>query len=382
MRAYRPVFTVLITALLSSTSYSAERFTIIIDAGSTGSKLHVFQYDDSSSVPEIKDLLSESVKPGISSFADHPENVGESLKKLLDDATQVIQKNNTDVKTTDINILATAGMRLLPEDKQKAIYANLVNYIKCNYQFHIATIDTISGKMEGLYSWLDINYLQGNFQMLQPTVGTIDMGGASTQIAFATSDESHPEDEVELNLNNKRYIVFSKSFLGFGQDQVRDKMISTESANSCFPKNYLFAKERIGDFNLSACEFDYANIIRAQKIDQQVISTQDQPFIAYSGIYFTYNFFNSDKTPDQFSFETSLQKVCGKTWEQLKQSYPDIQEKYLSAYCANGVYNDELIYNTYKIKGSQLTVINQINNKEIDWTLGALLYGLNDSNLK
>ena len=114
--------------------------------------------------------------------------------------------------STDINLLATAGMRLLPEEKQQAIYSSIKSFLKNNYQFPVGEIKTISGKMEALYGWLDINYLLGNFKNHQATIGSIDMGGASTEIAFATEDESRPEDEIKIDINDKHYIVFSKSF--------------------------------------------------------------------------------------------------------------------------------------------------------------------------
>jgi Golgi nucleoside diphosphatase len=377
MRKYLNTVLVIIMSILSLTAFAdGDHYAVFIDAGSTGSKLHVFRYNETASLPDIKDIFSEKIKPGLSSFADRPNEAGPYFKKLLDDASQFLQKSGADLKTTKINILATAGMRFLPEDKQKAIYSTLSNYVKNNYEFSMGNIKTISGQMEGFYGWLDVNYLLGRFQNDQSTVGSIDMGGASTQIAFATEDVSKPDDEIQIDVNHKHYMVFSKSFLGLGEDQIREKMMTDQAASNCFPTNYIFNKNGVGHFNVTSCDSIYTNIIQEQKVEQQMILTQDQSFIAYSGIYFTYNFLNTDKIPDQFSLESRIQNVCNKTWEELKKEYPNVPELYLSTDCANAVYDDQLIYNTYKIKGSQLTVTNQINQTEIDWTLGAVLYSL------
>jgi len=77
----------------SLSAIAADHYAIFIDAGSTSSKLHIFSYDDSTVMPNITEaFIPESVKPGISSFMSHPELAGPSLKKLLDDATQYLQK--------------------------------------------------------------------------------------------------------------------------------------------------------------------------------------------------------------------------------------------------------------------------------------------------
>jgi apyrase len=326
-------------------------------------------------MPVVSDVFSESVKPGLSSYAGQPESAGDSLKKLFDDAVQFLQKNNVDVKTVPMNIYGTAGMRLLSEENQEAIYANITYYLKKNkYQFGTPDAKTISGKMEGLYGWLDVNYLSENFQNHQSTLGSIDMGGASTQIAFATDDQSKPDDEISVTINNQTYRVFSKSFLRLGQDQARDKMSSDPEASACYPTNYPFSSG-VGKFDFATCKPIYENIIKDKQVAEQIISSPDH-FVAYSGIYFTYNFFNMDQTPEQAILESRIGTVCSESWEQLQKDYPTVAAPYLSAYCANGVYQDQLLYSTYQLQGKQMTVVNQINQTGIDWTLGAAVYSL------
>jgi len=370
----------LITILISVFSVSAfadkNQYVIFVDAGSSGSRLHVFQYEKNQPIPVIKDIFSESTKPGLSSFVDHEEDAGVSLKILLNDATQALRNVGADLHSVSVNVLATAGMRLLVEEKQKTIYANVIQYIKNNYEFSIGDIKTIDGQMEALYGWLDVNYLLENFQNHQPTVGSIDMGGASTQIAFATNDKRAQDDVISVTLNDQNYKVFTKSFLGLGLEQAGEAMKLNPAAANCFPQYFNFSKSGMGDFNMASCSAIYADIIGNQQVTEKIMPVQDQSFIAYSGIYFTYNFFNTEKTPDQASLEASIQNVCYKTWQQLQDEYPRLSEKFLSTYCANGVYENQLIYKTYKIRGSQLMVANQINQTDIDWTLGAALHSL------
>lgn len=366
------------TLFLSSTLWAAaEQYTIIVDAGSTGSRLHLFQYQIDGKVPVIRDIFSESTKPGLSSFADTPSKAGPSLKKLLDDASLELQKNKVDPHTVKVNVLATAGMRLLPEERQEAIYHHVNHFISKHYPMTPGEIKTITGKMEGLYGWLDINYLLRSFDSTRDiTRGSIDMGGASTQLVFSTADTSKPEDEFKLSIGDNHYTVFSKSFLGLGLVQAFAEMNTSPLAPSCYPANYRINGTTPGNFSFSTCSSLYFNLINKQQVSQQILPTANMDFIGYSGIYYTYNFFGVESTTNPETVMNQVQSVCTLPWDQLSREHADIPEKFLSSYCANGVYLSNLLYGIYQLQGRNLTVANQIYQQEIDWTLGALLYQL------
>jgi len=56
-------------------------------------------------------------------------------------------------------------------------------------------------------------------------VGALDLGGASTQIAFEISEEV--EDNVmELKLYGQTYRLYSQSFLCYGQDQFLKRLLA------------------------------------------------------------------------------------------------------------------------------------------------------------
>jgi len=106
-------FLVIFTSLFI-TNVFAHQFQIIIDAGSTGSRLHLFEYEQKeNALPMIKNLFSEKTTPGLSSFRSNPQEVGpHGLKKLLDDVSLKLQNLGIDPKTVKIHILATGGMRV------------------------------------------------------------------------------------------------------------------------------------------------------------------------------------------------------------------------------------------------------------------------------
>lgn len=259
-----------------------------------------------------------------------------------------------------------------PQD-QVNIYNHVIAYLKEYYSFDIGNITTITGKMEGIYGWLDVNYLLGNLQENTPTTGVIDMGGASTQITFATQDNSKPDDEVTLLINKTTPItIFTKSFLGLGQEFARFAMNLNSASTSCYPSGY-----QMGQFEFNNCSAIYTGVIkRIYRPEQMIAPETNQHFIAIAGIYYNYNFLDALQTPDKTNVENKIQTICNQPWEILKTQYPNENPEYLSSYCANSTYVYNLLYNTYQLQGSQLTVAKDINQQEIDWTLGALLYEL------
>ncbi len=369
--------TIAIASISMTNTVFADTFhyAAIIDAGSSGSRIHLFQYEADKAIPAIKDIFSESIKPGLSSYSKNPTAAGESLKQLLDDAVNTLQKEHVDPKTVSVSVLATAGMRLLPTDSQQAIYDNVKNYIQDHYAFSIKQVATIPGQMEGLYGWLDVNYLAENFQHDTETLGSIDMGGASTQITFTTTDTTHPEDEMDIQVGKKSYHVFAKSFLGLGQDQSLATMNKDAAASSCYPVNYTM-DQLVGNYDYATCSATYTNIIQQHHVVEEVVPHADQHFIVFSAAYYDYKFFNLLQTPDQSTVEQRVQSICSESWDQLQKDYPKENPKFLANYCANETYLDDLFYNTYQLNGSHIKITDKINDEDLDWTTGALLFQL------
>lgn len=369
------IITTLVIYFISSAVFANQnkQYSLFIDAGSSGSRVHVIERQDSSSFPVLTDVFSSSTKPGLSSFSNYPEQAGPSLKKILDEATDYLINQQASLVDTPISVLATAGMRLLSEEQQLAIYANVIRYLKQHYAYHVNEVRTIDGKLEGLYGWLGVNYLLGNFQQHQPTVGSIDMGGASVEMTFATTDNISTGDKVELEVNHQHYTIYSKSILGLGQDQARMAMLSSSESASCFPKQYEYQVNKIGAYQFSQCQYIYQQVIQPYLADQQLPATEKETFVAYSGIYYAYDFFG-ERTQSVPLLAERIRAVCSLSWDDLQKKYPSIEKKYLANYCANGTYIDELLFHAYQLQTKQLIVTDKLNGKTIDWTLGAALY--------
>lgn len=367
------LFNVLILNSALATTY---QHYIIIDAGSSGSRLHFFKYSNNKNMPIIEEIFTTKSTTPLAAFAETPEKAYESLNPMLVQAEKVIH-DHAIPKPVPTAILGTAGMRLLASDQQKAIYDNLKLNLLENHKNTLApkNINTISGKMEGLYGWLDVNYLLKNFQNNAPTVGSIDIGGASTEIAYAIEKSNKSINETAFTINNTNYVVFSKSFLGLGMDEARGSMDIDPNAITCYPKGY-FATEK-NNFDLPQCSNIYNQIIDNYQIKKSGMPTYKIPtFVVFGGAYYTYHFFGQGPTiPNQDTLEqTIIKPLCNNTWEALKQAYPAEPEIYLVAYCANSVFVTNLLFDAFQLQPQQMNIASAIDENKIDWALGAMLY--------
>uniref|UniRef100_A0A665UFP7 nucleoside-triphosphate phosphatase n=1 Tax=Echeneis naucrates TaxID=173247 RepID=A0A665UFP7_ECHNA len=242
----------------------ALNYGIVVDCGSSGSRVFVYYWPPHNGNPhtllDIRQMrdhdhkpVVKKIKPGISTLAKTPMRVSDYLHPLLSFAAAHVPKNKH--KETPLYILCTAGMRLLPESQQAAILDDLVTDVPLEFDFLFSSshAEVISGKQEGVYAWIGINFVLGRFdhadeedatvevttgsQNQQPisrrrTVGIMDMGGASLQIAYEVPSAitfNSPEEEeagksvlAEFNLGcdvehtQHVYRVYVTTFLGFG----------------------------------------------------------------------------------------------------------------------------------------------------------------------
>lgn len=364
-----------ILLIANSIAFADPHYAIIVDAGSSGSRLHLFKYEQEAKLPIIEEIFTDAVKPGLSSFADHPKQAAYSLKILFDHAEEVLKAKQINPHTVSVSVLATAGMRLLPREKTDEIYHAVRTYLKKHYAFTIEEVATIPEKMEGVYGWLNLNYIGHSFnEEKDTTVGAIDMGGASTEITFSTQDTSKPDDEVNLTINGVNYTIFSKSFLGLGLNQARAAIANQPQENNCYPTHYTYNGTE-GNFNQASCHSLYADLLQQHRVAKQLLPIpSQQTFVANSGIYNSYHFLDIDKHPSQAAAQQKIEEICTLSWDQLKEKYKNIPPEYLANDCNDGVYVTAILFDAYQLQASQLVVTTKINGQDLDWALGALLW--------
>ncbi|KIM33393.1 hypothetical protein M408DRAFT_35292, partial [Serendipita vermifera MAFF 305830] len=236
---------------------ASRRFGVVIDAGSSGSRVQLYSWRDARVVQE--DLFDEEleslplvgkgtkdpadsllkIEPGLSKFGGDPEGIFEYLRPLVEHAKEEIPPHLH--AETPLFLLATAGMRLLPETQQESVLRKVCQYFRDYTNFKIedggplgpcgGSVRVISGEEEGLFGWIAVNYLMEGFSSggtERQTYGFLDMGGASTQIAFEPKNDFPNLIPVHLRLLNGHDIthnVFTTTWLGYGTNQARQRYV-------------------------------------------------------------------------------------------------------------------------------------------------------------
>ncbi len=193
----------------------------IIDAGSSGSRLHIYEVRSDSTIQQIYPSndteKKESKGMAISTIANHPD----SVKAYFDQMTLCYKKSSDDV--IPLYILATAGMRMQEKAETESIYAKLNSIGQAN-GFKLNKAMTIAGRYEGLYAWIAANYENGTLE--SSSKGIVEIGGVSAQIAFVANTTGIPEDNKITRRNWGT--IYSKSYLGGGMNWVYDNTEDTE----------------------------------------------------------------------------------------------------------------------------------------------------------
>jgi len=228
----------------SSSSCSEENagspYVIIIDGGSTGSRLHIFEFLIANSDDDDQQAQSHTVERRGSARVDRPLSAFAPTTQHDEDETAAVVDAEAVAAhllplfqfaarqipaachaTTPVHYGATAGMRLLDADTQENVYRAAYEGLVAHPDFRFTLlrphhIATLSGELEGYYGAVAANYLhrtcsasleplvlqrqpveeqheeERNQDAVLGIVGALDMGGSSTQIVFHTGREDPP----------------------------------------------------------------------------------------------------------------------------------------------------------------------------------------------
>lgn len=391
-----------------TTSLPPAGYEVVVDCGSSGTRAYLYHYDATNPTANISIVQQniEKVDKPIASFASNPESAGdEVIKPLLDNVVTRLKQIDPNINLAEVEVFVggTAGLRLIPEEQQSAIWSEVNKTIGAEgFTYHNAT--TIEGRDEGLYTWLDYNFIQDNRFESGVTEGTLEVGGASAQVAFATSSTGSNIRTYELL--GKNYNIYSVSFLGFGVNQARVKLDLLASADSCYPTGYVSSTTPAfsGNFNYGNCNSDYTNVINNYQgnVNPSAIKSVDgfsnTQFAGIGNVWDTVKLgSNSPSQKDlkksqriknnpisSSSLQSVIEEECARSLSQIET---DFEEDSADAptFCANAVFTRNFVFSSLGVQDEKIQGYNNLTNPainpnadedneiKINWTLGYVL---------
>ena len=217
----------------------------MIDAGSTGSRIHVYTFNNCGPNPELEDEKFEMTEKrpggsGLSSYGADAEGAARSLDPLMEVALRTVPD---DYKScSPIAVKATAGLRLLGDEMSSKILEAVRTRLETVFPFPVVSrenggVEIMRGEDEGVYAWITANYLLGKIggPDKTPTAAVFDLGGGSTQIVFQPTYKEAPaggmpekladgDHKYELKFGGRKFTLYQHSHLGYGLMSARSAM--------------------------------------------------------------------------------------------------------------------------------------------------------------
>ena len=344
----------------------------IVDAGSTGSRVHLYTYDlDEQKTPiNIVEHWSKKIKPGLASLSPEQATINAYLTELFSDGPNV--------HSFPIYFYATAGMRLFPQSKQAGLYAYLSGWFDKQNQWKLLAAKTISGHDEGLYAWLAVNYQLGTLNNSSAALaGVMDMGGASVQIAFPTldADQLTAQDIQVVDLYGRHFTVFVHSFLGLGQTEMTHQFLNHKN---CFSSQYPLPDAGFAEGDALSCERDVAVLINSihhvkGTVEPTLRMNNVPEWYVLGGASDMVKSKPFSLSSDAFNGQAILTQgnvLCHRDWNSLHGDFPS--DDYLYGDCLFSAYYYALFVDGYGFSADQ-TLHTLPPEYNADWTIGAVL---------
>ncbi|OQU99932.1 hypothetical protein CLAIMM_05500 [Cladophialophora immunda] len=187
------------------------QYAIMIDAGSTGSRIHVYKFNNCGPTPELEneEFKMTEKRPegsGLSSYKTDAEGAARSLDPLMEVAMASVP--NEYKSCTPIAVKATAGLRLLGDEMSAKILEAVRNRLETHYPFPVVSrekggVEIMKGEDEGVFAWITTNYLLGKIGGPDetPTAAVFDLEG---------------DHKYNLKFGGREFELYQHSHLGYG----------------------------------------------------------------------------------------------------------------------------------------------------------------------
>ncbi|KAI3458503.1 hypothetical protein Pfo_015166 [Paulownia fortunei] len=234
--------------LYSNWSRGTSKFYVVLDCGSTGTRVYVYEasinHKNDNTLPLILKSLPEGfqrksgsqsgraynrmeTEPGFDKLVHNISGLREAIKPLIQWAEKQIPRKSH--KTTSLFLYATAGVRRLPSSDSEWLLNNAWSILKSSpFLCKREWVKIITGMEEAYYGWIALNYhteVLGSIPEKE-TYGALDLGGSSLQVTFEGKQGDYDETSLELSIGPVNHHLSAYSLAGYGLNDAFDKSVA------------------------------------------------------------------------------------------------------------------------------------------------------------
>ncbi|KAG1671138.1 hypothetical protein FOA52_005392 [Chlamydomonas sp. UWO 241] len=404
-------------------------WAVMIDAGSSGSRVHVFSYDPPAAphkyaavrLPDAQLRLS----PGLSSFEEtRSGDAAASLEPLIAFAKENVPPGQW--ASTPIHLMATAGLRMLPHAHAESTLASCRRLLSASgFEFRGEWARVLPGSLEGVYAWVAMNYAAGTLQAisdaahertsatrrsLRPspvpvagpsTWGVFELGGASMQLTFVAAERLPAAAAVTLSHmpGLSTTPLYAHSFLGLGLDTayVRASQLAAAAGGEgdpCLPVGFTSSTGVKGTGSFSNCSAIASRLLADEAIATECtfrrcsIGGEFMPALsghqlAVENFHYTVQRLSLPPNASLAEVKLAGTAFCGRDWTALREELVvgrGMEQAHVAKTCFGAAYIYQLLTAGFHIRPNERRLLfsNAVKSPhaeayEVNWVTGALL---------
>ncbi|XP_068638712.1 probable apyrase 7 [Aristolochia californica] len=230
-----------------STVTQSSHFTVVLDCGSTGTRISVYEWLINNTNDQVLPTMLQSLpvpssraapqrdicqyhcmqtEPGLDKFVGNFSGIISALEPLLLWAEHQIPLDKH--AKTPAFVLATAGLRRLPvEDAGWVLKCAESILKKHHFIYRSSWIRVLRGKEESYYGWVALNYKMKRLKhpSTESTLGVLDLGGSSLQVVMEVKETREGEHFLTSKIGSIEHQLLAYSLPALGLNAAFERSI-------------------------------------------------------------------------------------------------------------------------------------------------------------
>lgn len=346
------------------------QYKIVVDAGSTGTRLHIFKIKslDNNALPDFEEIYYQHIETGIATYINSQREINEHLSAIFNPAQRFCFQSKTPCAQSPLYFLTTGGVRILKPSQQKNLYSHIRSWLEDNSMFqNIKALRTLSGEEEAKFGWL--TSFENEIRNNKPLGAYFELGGASLQYAYIV--DTPEEANTTISVPKRKIHLKLGSWLGFGLQEATRRVVDYWHVSQavCFPSG-IYPKS---NFDYKNCFKLFENYLTVnadfESHQKNVEKLIEQKAPIKLGAAFDYLLPNGFKVNGPGKFHDKLKSACALPWQKIRSNYFELISFHQIDLCANGTY----ILNLF----SKLHLPKKYPNysfNSLSWTRGIIIH--------